>query len=53
VPENETWCTIDEATGEATIQLKKTATTIVLGRVSFTEDLTKIKVDESAQPSSL
>jgi hypothetical protein len=53
VPENETWCNIDEATGEATIQLKKTATTIVLGRVSFTEDLTKVKVDESAQPSSL
>jgi hypothetical protein len=53
VPENDTWCTIDESTGEATIQLKKTATTIVLGRLSFSEDLTKVKVDETAQPSSL
>jgi hypothetical protein len=53
VPENDTWCQIDETSGEATIQLKKTATTIVLGRVSFTEDLTKVKVDETAQPSSL
>jgi hypothetical protein len=53
VPENDTWCHIDESTGEATIQLKKTATTIVLGRISFSEDLTKVKVDETAEPSSL
>jgi hypothetical protein len=53
VPDNDTWCTIDENTGAATIQLKKSATTIVLGRVSFTEDLTKVKVDETAEPSSL
>jgi hypothetical protein len=53
VPDNDTWCTINRTTGEAKIQLKKTATTIVLGRLSFTDDLTKVKVDESAAPSSL
>lgn len=53
VPTSEGWCKIDPATGEATIALKTTASTIVLGRLSFTQDLTKIKVDESAQPASL
>jgi hypothetical protein len=53
VPTNETWCTIDTSSGATTIELKKTATTIVLGRMSFTEELTKVKVDEAAEPSSL
>jgi putative Flp pilus-assembly TadE/G-like protein len=53
VPENGGWCKIDTATGEATITLRAQASSIVLGRLSFTEDLTKITVKESAQPSSL
>lgn len=53
LPEGDGWCKIDPTTGEATIVLKTTASTIVLGRLSFTEDFTKIKVDESAEPSSL
>jgi hypothetical protein len=53
VPTNDVWCKIDETTGEATIVLKTTASTIVLGRISFTEDYTKVRVDESAQPASL
>jgi hypothetical protein len=53
VPTTDGWCKIDTTTGEATIVLKTTASTIVLGRLSFTQDLTKIKVDESAAPSSL
>jgi|SRR5215213_11324540 len=53
VPTGDGWCKIDPATGEATIVLKTTASSIVLGRLSFTQDFTKIRVDESAAPSSL
>lgn len=53
VPETEGWCKIDTATGEATIVLKTTASTILLGRLSFTQDFTRIKVEESAAPSSM
>jgi len=52
-PENEAWCKIDPDTGVATISLRSTASSIVLGRLSFTENFTKISVKETAQPSSL
>jgi hypothetical protein len=53
VPENQGWCKIDTATGEATITLKTEASSLVLGRLSLTQDFTKITVKESAEPSSL
>ena len=52
-PTNDTWCKINTTTGEATITLHSTASSLVLGRISFTQDFTKINVKESAQPSSL
>jgi hypothetical protein len=51
VPTNPGWCKIDEATGQATITLKKSASALVLGRLSFTRDLTKVSVKESAEPA--
>jgi hypothetical protein len=51
VPSNPGWCRIDEATGQATITLKKSASTLVLGRLSFTSNLTKVSVKESAEPA--
>jgi hypothetical protein len=53
VPQNDTWCKINETTGVATISLHSTASSLVLGRLSFTEDYTKISVKETAEPSSL
>ena len=47
------WCKIDTTSGEATITLRKTANTVVIGRLSFTEDLTKVVQRETAGPSSL
>jgi hypothetical protein len=51
VPTNPAWCKIDETTGQATITLKKSASTLVLGRLSITSDLTKVSVKESAEPA--
>ena len=53
VPDNDTWCKINETTGVATISLRSTASSLALGRLSFTEDYTKISVKETAEPSSL
>lgn len=53
VPENQGWCKIDPATGAATITLKTEASSLVLGRLSLTQDFTKITVKETAEPSSL
>jgi hypothetical protein len=53
VPENEGWCKIDEDSGTASISLHTTASSLVLGRLSATEDYTKISVKETAEPSSL
>ncbi len=53
VPEAGAWCKIDTTSGVATIALHSTASSLVLGRLSFTEDYTKITVKETAQPSSL
>jgi hypothetical protein len=51
VPNNDTWCKIDPATGQATITLKTTASSLILGRISFTRDFTKVEVKEEAQPA--
>lgn len=53
VPASETWCKVDAATGVATITLRTTASSLILGRLSFTQDYTKISVKETAEPSSL
>jgi len=53
VPENDTWCKVNEATGVSAISLRATASSLAVGRVSFTQDLTKISVKETAEPSSL
>ncbi len=47
------WCKVDTSSGDVTITLRKTATTIIAGRFSFTRDLTKVVQRESASPSSL
>ena len=47
------WCKVDPATGEVTITLRKTANTLVAGRLSFTRDLTKVVQRETAGPSEL
>jgi hypothetical protein len=49
VPEGERWCKIDTSTGEATITLHTTASSLVLHRISFTRDLTEITVKEFAE----
>jgi hypothetical protein len=53
VPENGAWCKIDPTSGVATITLKTEASSLILGRLSFSQDLTKITVKETAEPSSL
>jgi hypothetical protein len=50
-PNNDTWCKIDATSGQATITLKSTASSLVLGRLSFTRDLTKVEVKEDATPA--
>jgi hypothetical protein len=47
------WCKIDTSSGEATITLRKTANTVIVGRLSFTEDLAKVVQRETAGPSAL
>jgi hypothetical protein len=51
VPSNEKWCKIDTSTGQATITLHTTASSLVLGRLSFTRDLTDVNVKETAEPA--
>jgi hypothetical protein len=53
VPENDTWCRINEDSGVAAISLRATASSLALGRLSVTQDLTRIAVKETAEPSSL
>jgi uncharacterized membrane protein len=48
-----TWCRVDTSSGDVTITLRKTATTVIAGRFSFTRDLTKVVQQETAEPSSL
>jgi uncharacterized membrane protein len=47
------WCKIDTSSGEATITLRKTAKTVVVGRLSFTADMAKVVQRETAGPSAL
>jgi hypothetical protein len=51
IPDNDKWCKIDQSTGEATIALHSTASSLVLGRVSFTKHFTDVSVKESAEPA--
>jgi hypothetical protein len=51
VPRNTTWCKINTTSGQATITLKTTASSLILGRISFTRDLTQIEVKEEAAPA--
>ena len=51
VPKNTTWCKIDPTSGQATITLKTTASSLILGRISFTKGLTQIEVKEEATPA--
>jgi len=48
-----TWCKVDTSSGDVTITLRKTANTVIAGRLSFTRDLTKVVQQETAGPSSL
>jgi len=51
LPNNASWCKIDATSGQATITLKTTASTLILGRLSFTQDFTKVEVKEEATPA--
>ena len=51
VPKNAAWCRIDPASGQATITLKTTASSLILGRFSFTEHFTQIEAKEEAAPA--
>lgn len=51
VPDSDKWCKIDESSGQATITLRTTASSLVLGRLSLTKDLTEVNVKESAEPA--
>ena len=50
-PDGDKWCKIDTTSGQATIALRTTASSLVLGRLSFTRDLTDVNVKESAEPA--
>lgn len=47
------FCKVDTKSGEVTITIKRKATTILAGRLSFTKDLTVVVGKETAGPSSL
>jgi uncharacterized membrane protein len=49
----EGFCKVNTSTGEVTITLRKTADTLLAGRLGFTEDLAKIVIRESGHPPSL
>jgi hypothetical protein len=51
VPDNDKWCKIDTSTGQATIVLHTAASSLVLGRISFTKHFTDVTVRESAEPA--
>jgi hypothetical protein len=46
-------CKVDTTTKTVTIKLRKTASTLVAGRVSFTEDFTKVSQAETVGPGEL
>lgn len=47
------FCKVDTKTGQVTITIKEQANTIVAGRLSFTENLTRVVGRETAGPSTL
>ena len=47
------WCLIDESEGRVTITLRTEAGTLLAGRLSFTEDWTRVTVQESTGRSAL
>ena len=47
------FCKVDPQTETVTITLKRQASTIVAGRLSFTEDMATIVVKESGRPSGV
>lgn len=47
------FCKVDTASGRVTITVRKHASTILAGRLSFTEDYTKVVAKESAGASAL
>jgi Flp pilus assembly protein TadG len=46
-------CKVDASTGEFTITLRKTAQTILAGRLGFTKDLTRVTQKETNGPTTL
>jgi len=50
-PEN--FCKVDRGTGAVTITLKKTAGTLLAGRLSFTRDYTHVVVKETGRPGDV
>ena len=50
---SKTFCKVNTSTGEVTITLRRTATTILAGRLSFTRDLAEVVQRETAGPSAL
>lgn len=51
LPKN--FCRVDTGSGEVTIVMKKDASTLLAGRLPFTEEYTKIVVRETGRPASL
>jgi hypothetical protein len=47
------FCKVNPGTGEVTITLRTTASTLLAGRLGFTEDLTKIVIRETGRPPTL
>ena len=48
-----TWCEVDPTDGLVTIRLRTEAGTLLAGRLSFTEEWTRVSVEESAGRSAL
>ena len=47
------FCKISTGTGEATITLRTQASTLIAGRLGFTEDLTNVVIHETGRPPTL
>jgi uncharacterized membrane protein len=47
------FCKVNPATGEVAITLRKRASTLLAGRLGFTEDLTMIVIRETGRPPTL
>ena len=52
-PVRHDWCVADSSEGSVTIALHKTASTLLAGRLPFTEDFANVSVQESVGRSSL